>query len=298
MRNAKWNYVFPRLLASVIFTSISLSRSDAAPNHTKIVKNSNKSDFELAENYSLPKIGTLSARDLYLFALKKLHYQKKDQFDPDFDDASILGRKFRVELKFSDTPLSAGPQWNYNPDKQELRLTQRNSAWSAFDFLILNSHTTYKNIMENFINNVGLPTGINIYSNTTKSPDSIMQNSFGAKVKVSSSFTESVYFGGFRKTGGGELWNDLGDNQSGYDYSMSIDPASARKLVGGLTEIIEGEVIPTGDGQAIICGGYYHEATLSRPHEFSGTNCVISTRFKSVVFYSTDRGVVASWPQN
>lgn len=226
--------------------------------------------------------GVLDAQNLKHYGYAAMDFVRKDEFSSEFNEAPLVGRRFKVTIPFEkyDSSLS----YTYNVEKEAFTVSvyptsndHEKSYTTRFDYLILDKNSVF-----------GAPTP--------------MSNAFGA--------TKDVTPVSYRVIGIGSRGNAYMGVAGKMKYStpdftlytqlsktVKLSPDAARAAAAGLAMDVEGVVVKPKDAKAITCTDAKTTATMIYAYQETWRECVISVKLSRITVHSPATGVIADWPE-
>jgi len=228
---------------------------------------------------ALPE-GDLDRETLTKYLHAAMDYRRPDEFDKGFNDAALVGRRFKVSIPYEKGRRN--PSYYYNPSKEEFSVSlYPDSSYGtgqevpALEYLTLAREESY-----------GQPTLKSNAFNVTKEVTPVSYRVLGigtvggAYMGVLGKFPESTKDVTVYRT---------------ISKTIKLTPDAARTAVQSLMMDVEGTILKNNAGHAIYCRQSARSATLDHPYEESWNQCVLSVKLSQITVSSPSTGVIAQW---
>jgi hypothetical protein len=224
--------------------------------------------------------GDIDGQTLTNYLHAAMDYQRPDEFDKGFNDAALVGRRFKVSIPYEKGQRN--PSYYYNASKEEFSVSlYPDSSYGtgqetpALEYLTLVKEASYgqPKLESNAFNVAKEVTPV---SYRVLGIGTVGGSYIGVLGKFPESTKEVTVYRTIFKT-------------------IKLTPDAARAAVQGLTMDVEGTILKSSDGHAIYCRKSTRGATLDHLYEESWNQCVLSVKLSQITVSSPSTGVIAQW---
>lgn len=228
---------------------------------------------------ALPK-GDLDSETLTNYLHAAMDYHRPDEFDKGFNDAALVGRRFKVSIPYEKGQRN--PSYYYNASKEEFSVSlYPDSSYGtgqdapAMEYLTLAKEASYGQPKLE-ANAFSVTKEVTPVSYRVLGIGTVGGSYIGVLGKFPESTKELTVYRTISKT-------------------IKLAPDAARAAAQGLTMDVEGTILKSSDGHAIYCRQSTRGATLDHPYEESWNQCVLSVKLSQIAVRSPGTGVLAQW---
>jgi hypothetical protein len=226
----------------------------------------------------------ISQADLIRLGAKAAQYKPADSFSTQFDDTAALGRTFSIRSPLKPNAIPDMPDknggWTYSADTGQLTLTVEENGWIA-----------YHHPQANF--SFSTLEGFEIFNAVKHLGHEREQNAFGAQVVVNFGHITSIGVAAISQSAVAHSvafnsdWNTL-------VARVTLTPEQARNTVKNAFVVVQGTIVPLGNGRASLCDDDGAAATYSSPTSVSEHFCVFNAEISRVAI-EANGVVLAEW---